>query len=535
MTTARLPRRGRDAALVIAAIAAIFFLLAQLIDFGYGRDQGIYAAVARTILRGGAPYRDAWDFKPPGIFFVYALAGVLPGSGIGAIRWLEAASLLSMVAAFALLSRRYVGDARPGILGGAFAILTHVEFEFWHTAQPESFGAVAVVWAIVAAAAALDSAGGRRTALWMTSGALYGAAALLKPTIGIAALASLSVGLRHAWQRGGRQRSRRAAAVASTFGAGAAVPLIACVLFFAVRGSLREMWDAVFVFAPQYTARGWEVISALLLVQHLVTDWLFGYSLLNGVGLLLLAAPPHPQGERAGVRHIGLAVVLMILGVGVQLKLFPYHFGSVLPLTALLAAWGFWKLWLRVRDRWYGAAGVAALIVVLAAARTATIHVPDSFANRCRLRFVEWTNRDQRTAIRDRLYSVFDFNARDNRLVEAWLARETPENATIFIWGFTPEIYVMANRRPATKFIYDVPQRAPWSRDAAREELMTLLSANPPDVILVEHEDVIPLVTGIGADSAYELRGFDALRSLLASRYQRVAYVKKFDVYRRTN
>jgi len=235
------------------------------------------------------------------------------------------------------------------------------------------------------------------------------------------------------------------------------------------------------------------------------------------------------------VRHIGLAVVLMILGVGVQLKLFPYHFGSVLPLTALLAAWGFWKLWLRVRDRWYGAAGVAALIVVLAAARTATIHVPDSFAKRCRLRFVEWTDRDQRTAIRDRLYSVFDFNARDNRLVEAWLARETPENATIFIWGFTPEIYVMANRQPATKFIYDVPQRAPWSRDAAREELMTLLSANPPDVILVEHEDVIPLVTGIGADSAYELRGFDALRSLLASRYQRVAYVKKFDVYRRTN
>jgi dolichyl-phosphate-mannose-protein mannosyltransferase len=527
--------RWRDRALVGAALLAIVILLAQLVDFGYGRDQGIYAAVGRTILRGGAPYRDAWDFKPPGIFFIYALTDALPGSPVRTIRAIEALSLVSLVGGFALLSRRYLGDARPGVLGGAFAIFTHVQLEFWHTGQPESFGAVAVTWGIVAAASATASTGARRTALWVTSGALYGIAALLKPTIGIAAAASLAIGIRDAWRPSREGRVGRVTAVAAPFAAGIAVPLVACGLFFAVRGGLRELWDAVFVFAPQYTARGWEVIGAALLVRNLVTDWLFGFSLINGVGLLLVAMPPHAPAEREGIAHVALAILLLLVGVVAQLKLFPYHFGSVLPLTALLAAWGFWKLWLRVSDRWYGAVAVAALIALLAAARSATIHVRDSFAERCRLRFVEWTDASQRLAVRDRLYTVFDYDAHDNRLVEGWIARETPPAATLFIWGFTPEIYVLADRRPANRFIYDVPQRAPWSRDAEREALMRELTAAPPDVILVEHEDVIPLVTGLGADSAYELRGFDALRALLASRYRRVAYVKKFDVYRRAN
>ena len=37
-----------------------------------GQDQGLYHTVAREILGGGVPYRDAWDPKPPGVFYVHA-------------------------------------------------------------------------------------------------------------------------------------------------------------------------------------------------------------------------------------------------------------------------------------------------------------------------------------------------------------------------------------------------------------------------------------------------------------------------------
>ena len=64
-----------------AMSVAIIYLLLILITFKYGRDQGIYAVVGEAILSGGAPYSDAWDFKPPFIFFAYAAAksGVISG------------------------------------------------------------------------------------------------------------------------------------------------------------------------------------------------------------------------------------------------------------------------------------------------------------------------------------------------------------------------------------------------------------------------------------------------------------------------
>ena len=59
--------------LALAALASLAGL-ALLAGYEYGRDQGIYAPVAGAIARGGAPSLDAWDFKPPAIFAVYAAA-----------------------------------------------------------------------------------------------------------------------------------------------------------------------------------------------------------------------------------------------------------------------------------------------------------------------------------------------------------------------------------------------------------------------------------------------------------------------------
>ena len=45
---------------------------------------------------------------------------------------------------------------------------------------------------------------------------------------------------------------------------------------------------------------------------------------------------------------------LLLAGVLVQAKLFPYHFAPALLLTALPAGWGFWTLWMRARRRQLG-------------------------------------------------------------------------------------------------------------------------------------------------------------------------------------
>ena len=124
MDTGQSDRFAKHATRIVMTAAAVClaWFLFNLLLFEYGRDQGIFAVVAETILRGGAPYRDAWDFKPPMIYFVYAAARFVFGSSTAAIRVVEAVALLSLVPAFATLSRRFLGDWRAGVAAATVAL-----------------------------------------------------------------------------------------------------------------------------------------------------------------------------------------------------------------------------------------------------------------------------------------------------------------------------------------------------------------------------------------------------------------------------
>ena len=239
------------------AVVGSVFLLTQLVAFRYGRDQGIYATIAQVIRDGGVPYRDAWDFKPPGIFFVYTAASLFLGNSAHAIRYLESAALLSLFIAFARISRLYVGHRLPGIFGAALAIFGHVQLGYWHTGQPESFGAVSVAWAIAFAAGAMESSGTDQHAAmaWLASGVCSGLGVLLKPQIGAAGLASLAVGcVDRVRNRPSHSLWRNLLPVLGPFCLGAAVVLTLGTSLFVVRGGGAELFAALFVFVPRYVA-----------------------------------------------------------------------------------------------------------------------------------------------------------------------------------------------------------------------------------------------------------------------------------------
>ena len=516
----------RDTAFVALASAAIVAALAQLIDFGYGRDQGIYAAVARTIRAGGVPYRDAWDFKPPGIFFLYALAGTLFGDSVHAIRWLEAIAVCSVVVAFVYLSIEYMGDWRPGVVGGVLAVVEYVQLEFWHTGQPESFGAALVSWGLLLGVRATSRDGDEPRRSWSAmavgAGACAGCAFLLKPTIAVAALASLVVVV-----------LAQGIPAVIPFLAGAALPLGACGVFFRVRGGLEDLRHTLFDFVPRYAALAWQDHAVSDVVMRGIRVWLFGFPIVNVVGLgLLVALMPNARVRHGGL-FLGGAILLLLLGVFIQGRLFPYHYGTLLPLTALLAGWGIWLLWLRIGRSQTGMLVLPILVALLLFWRSERPDLPDSFLQRCRMRVTSWINAASTNEVRDRLYSVLDYRARDNRIAASRLAEETTSEDHVLVYGFAPEVYVAAGRRPATRYLYSVPMRAPWSKDEARITIMNDLDRTQPAAILVQHGDLVPEVTGVIGDSAADLHDFSALRTLIAERYTREPPAGQFDVYRR--
>jgi hypothetical protein len=512
---ADLRSRSAEALLLGVLLAGCVWLLRALTRFELGLDQGIYAVVGDAVLRGDMPYRDAWDFKTPGVYLAYALARAAFGPELYSVRVLEACGLVSLLPAFALLSRRFAGGIAPGLFAATLGISGHVWLGFWHTAQPESFGGVLVCWAIVLA---VVPAGVRWQGLaFVASGLLYGLAALMKPPLGGGILVSAGFAAAAAWRAAPPARRTGAALrPLALFAAGGLAPVLLTLLWFAARGALPALGDALFGFAPEYTRMNFEPGSLRVFLFRAAEFVLFRFSLLHPIGLVLLfALPPLAAREREGVAHLGGVLALMLIGVALQGRFFAYHFGAALHLLALLAGWGLWKLTRLGRRFALGHALLAALVLLYANANGLSEPISGSFLTRVR---------------------QLDTGAARNqplRRVAAFVSARTPVDEPIYVWGFEPLLYELAGRRPASRYVYNAPQRAPWSRDAARPQLMEELRAHPPAAILVERGDRHPGTAGSDGDSTAALAQFPELREFLAAGYEEAASLDRFTVHLR--
>ncbi|MFO0661795.1 MAG: hypothetical protein U0165_18480 [Polyangiaceae bacterium] len=431
-----------------------------------------------------------------------------------------------------------MGDPRPGLIGGVLAVLTHVQLEFWHTGQPESFGVIALAWALVGATwprssvEAASSAASRTMWLaWAATGALYVCGALLKPPLGGGFVVSLLFVAYGRWREAPADapveaRVRRLIEPVVAMSLGAVVPLLTTYLYFVSKGAWHDLYETLFVFTPNYTKIGFgkEGIKGQYVIWYTfqaIEQWTFHFSAFNVFGIaMMLGMPRLSKREIEGAAHIAGVVLFLLVGVALQAKFFPYHFGAALPFAGLLAGWGYWKLWLRARSSFLGIVGVAALVFVLHDARTATRDVANGFWERCMMRNMALFDPSIRQETNDILHSVADVNAGANRKVAEFITAHTKPGAHVFVWGFEPAIYVLANRPPSSRYNYDVPQRVEWEREASRATMMADLRKAPPAVLVIEHRDVFPMVTGNALDSADSLRTFPELAAFVRDGYQ---------------
>jgi hypothetical protein len=501
--------RRADLALLGLAGLALVSGLALMLSFGFGRDQGIYAVVAEAVTRGSLPYRDAWDFKPPAIFLVYALAHALGGSGMLPVRAIEVLALASLVPAFAVLSRRCLGDPRPGLVAAAVAVFAQVQLEFWDTAQPETFGGVAVAWALAIAA---EREGRAR---WLGAGALYGVAGLFKPHLGAGLLVTAAFAGRAARARGGATLRPL-----GWLAVGAALPL-ACVGAW-LAPAWRETAEVFGAFVPAYHALrfDWVELPALLVRAFFRGGFGFTAYLPAGLALLALLGPRSGPGLRTAL-HALAVVAIQLVGVAFQGRFYAYHFGASLILLALPAGWGVWWGWLRVHDAPLRAAVAVALLGALALpAPDISSYTGLGFWQRVRMRSAAALGNDAKLA-HIRLHLSGDVHPGADLRVAHWLATRTPPEARVYVWGFEPVIYALAGRRPASRYIYNAPQRLAWpGHDAAREELLEDLRRERPEAIVLVARDTLTGVCGEAGDSAAVLEDWPELRELLAQDYR---------------
>jgi Dolichyl-phosphate-mannose-protein mannosyltransferase len=533
----RLAVRDPDQWLAVVCWLVVALSSLNILLYSFGRDQGIYGVVADSILQGGMPYRDAWDFKPPGIFLIYAFAQGLFGKTMLAIRLLEVIGLVATVFGLQRLGQVFLDRPKAGLVCGAVAALVHAELEFWHTAQPETFGGFLTVAALVVVT--LEPAKSRQWLVPFGTGALFGLCALFKPPLGGGILVCGAYLLTRDQTRAPAARWPAMLRSLLLLGAGFAVPIALVVGWIAARGAWPAFWWTFHDFVPGYTQLNWSNAHAPGMLYHALEEAFFKFSALLAFGVIAaIAISPMHAREREGIYLVLGIIAIQLTGIVMQGKFFPYHYAATLLLISFMAGVGLYKLYRRCLVAGPGSIlALAAFVAVAIDMRDAARDFPQYFSERVKMRLMFLTRQGPLTSRADldrELSFVADYNLDADRAVALDIRSRTGSADPIFIWGFEPSIYFLAERPLASRWTYNVPHRTPWQLDRTRRELLQDLSLNRPKVIVVQRRDVFPSVTGSPLDSRDELPNFPELKSLIDSQYRLAREIEDFQIFERS-
>jgi hypothetical protein len=483
-----------------------------------GPDQSLYAYAGATILRGGLPYRDAWDQKPPAVHFTYAaMRAIWPGEAV-----VPATDLAVAAAAAALLLPlgTTLASPRVGQLAALiFLLLSNPSFQRLAgvnvRAQCEVFIGLAVTAAFVLMARGRPVTAGRLFA----AGVLFGVAFAFKYNAGIyAAVGIAALALWGHWSLG------RALAMAAGFCA----PVAAFALVFVSGGALRDLYAATIDYNVLYsgeTYRGPADFTRYLLtfpVQHARVDGLW---LLGGAGCAVLL-PAALRDRRRLFPVVWVAAACLSIAVNSSRGL-PQYFVQAWPALALAAAWALTLVWTKRR------AVNIALVAVLALALWRVNEFPKLADNTWHdaRRLLGQSSRDEHLA---------RYGDRDTRKYSALAVAElsdfvrarTEPDDPIYVFGFSPGVYVQAGRSSASRFFWSRPVIVDFKGDEPGygvRGLLDDLALRPPALVALQVRDWAPDVV----DSADFFLNTAPLAGWLHAHYTRTEAPDGYDVWLR--
>src|SRR5439155_801468 len=122
-------------ALLVLVILGAAAIRLRLLDAPLDRDEGEYAYFGQLLLQGIPPYAQAYNFKMPGIYALYALMlAVLGETSAGIHLGLLGATSLTIVLLFLVATRLF--EARVALVAAA----TFASFWFWTVTYASKYG-----------------------------------------------------------------------------------------------------------------------------------------------------------------------------------------------------------------------------------------------------------------------------------------------------------------------------------------------------------------------------------------------------------
>ncbi|MCX8134641.1 MAG: glycosyltransferase family 39 protein [Roseococcus sp.] len=458
MSEASHPETGRRAwiaALLLLPLLAAGLRWASFLPSVIDWDESLYILQAREWLRGNWPITGVWDMHPVGAPAMIALAFIVFGESIAAVRLLGVICVAATGYALIALARA-MGGGRA--LGFAAAVLYagHSIMLGGLSSNTEILFAPLVVSAL-----ALALAGGPPWPRLFGMGGLIGLALLIKPVVtpeGCLAFALLA----WPWLRARRWRSLLLAALAYLGMCLAPTALAGAV--YALRGEFTEWAEATLLAPFVYAAAGVTLETALyrVTVAALALRWLLVLALLLPLALLRW---PEATLCRIALFGLGWLLAAAVAVVGPR-HFFPHYFLILLPPLSLLAA-----------------AGLFAAARGLTAGRAAPFALGLSL-----LVSLDLVGGDLQT----RLARGFAMGSPDTpRRIAAIVNDELRPGETIFVPNYQPVVYFLTQAALPTRFPFPVHLTGSFGRLAGVDtdaEVARILAARPRFIVLDRSE-----------------------------------------------
>jgi len=490
--------RARGGAGAVAAVALLALVLLAQIRASprfeqMGSDSGMFAYAGERILQGDLLYRDVFDTKPPGVFYVDALAQIVGGHSPWAIWWIGLVWIIAATFVLFLTLRSVAGPLTALAATAAFVLTLHYPAFYQGGNLTETYALLPQALILAAAGAYFAR---RRDGLLVLGGGLTGLAILFKPTysaLGLA-LAAVSVGealVQRQWRVGVRRLA--------VFSLGAALPLAAVGLYWASQGAFGDLWGAVVRFNLAYSSGGFSVRGFYAEFRTLFVEAPLAALTplaLAGAAVFLVRAREvardrrsgasasetiAPGGSGAGTGIVAVAVAALPiewLMVAVSGRNFGHYFLTPLPAMSVALAYLLEQGARSRRGRPIALSWVAAVALAASLGLAWLVEVA-----------VHTLPRPQE--LNAFLAEPFGGAYAADPLVERIVDLSGPSDS-VFVWADHPDLNFISGRRAPSRYVFSLHLLLPGTGNRQRfAVLLEDLSNDPPALILTQWQSSI--------------------------------------------
>ncbi|HMD84844.1 MAG TPA: glycosyltransferase family 39 protein [Terriglobia bacterium] len=586
---------NRSRAWLYGTLVLVFLRALPNLRYIIGRDQATYCVIAEGLLHGKLLYRDLWDNKPPGIFYIYAPIVKIFGPVMWFIGVVDILWLLIISCFIFYFARRYLGMA-GAILAVIVYACRHCRQGYLQALQTESFVMLCVfaAWfllcgtnpspALAPGASSLQERGRgwtQHVARCFAVGLIMGAAFWLKYNAAIffPFLALLPFvdfrGLDRVRNpkleiRNSKLEIRNSKFDADKFcteaerpsfefpvssfqasphllipwkdwlgrmlmvAAGFVFAIVAVLAYFHVSGAWPAMKEVQFEVLPRYGAKAFHWSRAFLLFALQRTQEHLGiwWEVMPAVALLIAWW----RRELGRIAPLTLLALAGYLGAASQGRFHPYYFETCFSFFAMFWAYVSLKTYEGVvqLQRIFVRrhwALARGLLWVLFASLVFSLLPEETVRIAEQYRYAADWMRNAEYSYQSYYWQLPLEKIGDQLRVVDYLKAHSQPRDEVFVWGTAALINFLSQRENPSRFVTNVGVMATWAPESWRQELARTIEARRPRYVVVERHDTIVAVTFSLKDSEQYLQVYPALASVLQRHYEPAVNYWDFEVY----